>query len=88
MAKSFIEKYKASYGDLGPYSIYAYDAANILLTAIKETRSVDGAQLAAYISATPFRGALGTISFDGRGDVTRAPYVVWQVKGGTFMQIR
>jgi len=36
-ARSFNEKYRKVYGEPGPYSIYAYDAANVILTAIKET---------------------------------------------------
>ena len=41
-AKTFLEHYKAKYGEPGPYSIYAYDAANIILTAIEQTGSTDG----------------------------------------------
>ncbi len=87
-AKSFMEKYKAKYGDPGPYSIYAYDAANIILTAIAETRNTDGSKVAEYISKTIFHGAFGDISFDKNGDVTKAPYVIWQVKDGKFVEIK
>jgi len=87
-AKSFMDKYKAKYGDPGPYSIYAYDAANIILTAIAETRNTDGSNMADYISKTVFHGAFGDISFDKNGDVTKAPYVIWQVKGGKFVEIK
>ena len=87
-AKSFMDKYKAKYGDPGPYSIYAYDAANIILTAIAETRNTDGSKVAEYISKTIFHGAFGDISFDKNGDVTKAPYVIWQVKGGKFVEIK
>jgi len=87
-AKSFMDKYKAKYGDPGPYSIYAYDAANIILTAIAETRNTDGSKIADYISKTVFHGAFGDISFDKNGDVTKAPYVIWQVKGGKFVEIK
>lgn len=87
-AQSFIELYKARYGDPGPYSIYAYDAANILLRSIAETRSTDGSKLAEYISRNTFHGAFGDISFDKNGDVTVAPYVIWQVKNGKFVQIQ
>jgi branched-chain amino acid transport system substrate-binding protein len=86
-AKGFNEKYRARYGEPGPYSIYAYDAANIILTAIRETASTDGAKVADYISRTTFKGAFGDISFDQNGDVTVAPYVVWQVKDGAFVQL-
>jgi branched-chain amino acid transport system substrate-binding protein len=87
-AKDFLEHYKARYGEPGPYSIYAYDAANIILTAISETGSTDGAEVAAYVSKTTFHGAFGDISFDKNGDVNKAPYVIWQVKGGKFVEVQ
>jgi branched-chain amino acid transport system substrate-binding protein len=87
-AKSFMENYKAKYGDPGPYSIYAYDSANIILSSIAETKSTDGEKLADYISKTTFHGAFGDISFDKNGDVTKAPYVIWQVKDGKFTEVK
>jgi branched-chain amino acid transport system substrate-binding protein len=87
-ARAFLEKYKARYGEPGPYSIYAYDAANIILDSISRTGSTDGTQLAEYIAKTTFKGAFGDISFDKNGDVTKAPYVVWQVKDGAFKQVQ
>ncbi len=87
-AKDFIEHYKARYGEPGPYSIYAYDAANIILAAIAQTGSVDGTKVAEYISKTTFHGAFGDIAFDKNGDVTKAPYVIWQVKGGKFVEVQ
>jgi len=87
-ASSFIEKYKLKYGEPGPYSIYAYDAANIILTAIQQTGTTDGTKVAEYISKTTFHGAFGDISFDKNGDVTKAPYVIWQVKGGKFVEVQ
>jgi branched-chain amino acid transport system substrate-binding protein len=87
-AKQFITKYKARYGEPGPYSIYAYDATNIILSAIKATGSLDGVKLADYISRNSFHGAFGEISFDKNGDVTKAPYVVWQVRNGAFVEVQ
>ncbi len=87
-ARTFMEHYKARYGEPGPYSIYAYDAANIILTAIAQTGSTDGARVAEYISKTTFHGAFGDVSFDRNGDVTKAPYVIWQVKGGKFVEVQ
>ena len=55
-AKSFNEKYKAKYGEPGPYSIYAYDAANIILTAIQQTGTTDGTKVAEYIAKNTFQG--------------------------------
>ena len=88
IARTFLERFKAKYGEPGPYSIYAYDAANIILTAIQKTGTSDGEKVRDYIATTAFQGAFGEISFDRNGDVTKAPYVVWQVKGGAFQQVR
>ncbi len=87
-AQTFIKHFTSRYGEPGPYSIYAYDAANIILTAISRTGTADGAKLAEYISKTTFHGAFGDISFDKNGDVTKAPYVVWQVRDGKFKPIQ
>jgi len=87
-SKSFNEKYKAKFGDPGPYSIYAYDAANIILAAMQQTGTTDGLKVADYISKNTFKGAFGDISFDKHGDVTKAPYVVWQVKDGKFVEAK
>ncbi len=87
-SKAFNEKYTAKYGPPGPYSVYAYDAANIILTAMQQTGTVDGLKVAEYISQNTFRGAFGDTSFDKNGDVTKAPYVVWKVVDGKFVEVR
>ena len=71
---------------MGPYSIYAYDAANILLAAIKDAGSTDGKTVSGVIHAREFSGALGRIRFDEKGDVTVSPYVVWITKDGRFRE--
>jgi branched-chain amino acid transport system substrate-binding protein len=83
-AKGFIEKYQSTYGEIGPYSIYAYDAANILLTAIKEANTTEGKLIIDKLHSMEFSGALGKIKFDSKGDVTVSPYVVWITKDGKF----
>jgi branched-chain amino acid transport system substrate-binding protein len=83
-AKEFIEKYKAKHGELGPYSIYAYDAMNILLTAIKDAGTTEGKAVTDKLHALEFSGALGKIKFADNGDVSRSPYVIWITKNGKF----
>lgn len=85
-AKGFMEQYKTKYGDLGPYSIYAFDAANIMLAAIKEANTTDGRAVIEKLHAMEFSGALGSIKFDAKGDVTNAPYVIWITRGGKFVE--
>lgn len=85
-AKDFVEKYRTKYGELGPYSIYAYDAANIMLSAINEAKSTEGKLIMDKLHSIEFSGALGTIKFDEKGDVTSAPYVIWTTKDGKFVE--
>jgi branched-chain amino acid transport system substrate-binding protein len=87
-AKGFNENYRKKYGEPGVYSVYAYDATNILLQAIQKSGGVDGKQLAAAIRAIDYNGALGHIQFDAKGDVKESPYVVWKVEGGKFKQVK
>jgi branched-chain amino acid transport system substrate-binding protein len=85
-AREFVARYKVKYGELGPYSIYAYDAANIMLTAIKEANTTEGKLIMDKLHSMEFSGALGTIKFNEKGDVTAAPYVIWVTKGGKFVE--
>lgn len=83
-AKRFIEDYEKRFGEIGPYSIYAYDAMNIMLSAIKEANITNGKAIIEKLHSLEFSGALGKIRFDEKGDVTTAPYVVWITKNGKF----
>lgn len=85
-AKAFLDKYHAKYGEHGPYSIYAYDAANILLTGISEAGITDGKKIADAIHNLAYDGALGKVQFDKKGDVLKAPYIVWVTKDGEFKE--
>jgi len=79
-AKRFIEAHQAKYGEIGPYSVYSYDAANIILTAIQAAGKLDGDKIAEEIHKIKYDGAIGTIQFDAKGDVLKAPYIFWQVQ--------
>lgn len=84
-ATDFLKKYRAKYGnDLAPYAIYAYDAANILLSALSDTANGKGQVLIEAIRQMKYQGALGSLSFDEKGDVTESPYIVWITKNQGF----
>jgi branched-chain amino acid transport system substrate-binding protein len=87
-AKGFNENYRKKYGEPGVYSVYAYDAANILLQAIQTAGGTDSKKVVAAIKAIDYNGALGHIQFDAKGDVKESPYVVWKVEGGKFKQVK
>jgi branched-chain amino acid transport system substrate-binding protein len=83
-AKIFIENYEKKFGELGPYSIYAYDATNVMLSAIKEANTTEGKTIIEKLHSLEFEGAVGKIKFDQKGDVTVAPYIIWITKDGKF----
>jgi branched-chain amino acid transport system substrate-binding protein len=87
-AKGFNENYRKKFGEPGVYSVYAYDAANILLQAIQKAGTTDGAKVIPAIRAIDYNGALGHIQFDAKGDVKESPYVVWKVTGGKWQQVK
>ncbi len=71
--------------DTSPYTKYAYDAANILLTAIAETGIEDKAALAQAIRAINYDGVLGITTFDENGQ-TQIPVAIEikEVKDGAW----
>ncbi|GAB4488447.1 MAG: branched-chain amino acid ABC transporter substrate-binding protein [Thermodesulfovibrionales bacterium] len=85
-AQGFIQKYTQKFGEIGPYSIYAYDAANIMLAAMQAANTTEGKAVGAKLHEMEFTGAVGKIRFNDKGDVTVAPYVVWVTKEGKFVE--
>ncbi|MCX8027005.1 MAG: branched-chain amino acid ABC transporter substrate-binding protein [Thermodesulfovibrionales bacterium] len=85
-AKAFLQKYKAKYGEPGPYSVYAYDAANIILKAISESPDTKGSSIIDTMRKSTFTGVLSQYRFDEKGDVTHMPYVVWKITGGKYIE--
>lgn len=86
-AKAILEKYMARYGEPGPHSLYAYAALTIALQALQKAGSPDGRKVAEVMHADAFNTILGPIRFDAKGDVTKSPFVAWQVQGGKFVQL-
>ncbi len=83
-AKAFLTAYRAKYGEPGPYSIYGYDAMNILLGAIQNSGATDFATVSDYIHSNAFDTAMGKLQFDAKGDITGTYYVMWIVTNGQF----
>jgi branched-chain amino acid transport system substrate-binding protein len=89
-AAAFVNAFEAKYGPLSSYGPLAYEAANIILTAIKKVGRADRAAVRDAVRATRgYRGVLGVpITFDAKGDVAAGSIFVYQVKGTGFQQIK
>jgi branched-chain amino acid transport system substrate-binding protein len=80
----FIADYKAAFSvDPGTYSAEGYDAANVILAAIKAGKT-DRASINDYLKTVDFPGITKQIKFDAKGEVAEKTVYVYEVKAGTI----
>ena len=89
-ARRFVADYKKAYGaEPGPYSIYEYDAVRVTAKAIADAKSTKPADIiAALHKVSDFKGATGDISFNEKGDRTKAVYMAVIAEKGGFRAYR
>jgi branched-chain amino acid transport system substrate-binding protein len=83
-ASSVVQEFKAKNIDPEGYVLYAYAAVQIWAEAVAKAGTADPKKVADLLhQGTPWDSVLGPISFDHKGDVTKANYVfyAWH-KGG------
>ena len=83
----FKKKYEAKYGQIQLYEPFAYDAANILIDAMKRAGSTEPNKYLPEMSKTNYTGVIGTVSFDEKGDIKNGPVSVYEVKDGKWVAI-
>lgn len=86
-AKRVVDAYKKRFGEVGPYSLYSYEAINIALQGMVKAGAEDGLKIAEAIHGMSFDTVFGPMQFDAKGDVLVSPYVMWQVQGGKLVQL-
>ena len=82
----FVERYKKAYVDepVG-YAANSYDAANILISAIKKVKEKNSEKIAQEVASTKdFKGVTGSITFDENGDLATPGFVLSRVENGRF----
>jgi branched-chain amino acid transport system substrate-binding protein len=88
-AQDFNKAFESKYGPVSSYGPLAFEAANILLEAIKSAGKADRAAVAEAVRKTDREGILGTkISFDEQGDVANPFLSVYQVQGTDFVSVK
>jgi branched-chain amino acid transport system substrate-binding protein len=86
--QEFVKAYAKRYGE-SPDALAAlgYDAAGLLVDAIRRAKSADGRAIRDALAATKdYQGATGSISMDAQRNA-RKPAVILQVKGGRFVLV-
>lgn len=69
---------------IGSYGYYAYDAAMILLEAIKKAGTTDTNKVVDTLRNTTWNGVTGEIKFDHKGD-RKLAHIIWIVKDGQYV---
>jgi branched-chain amino acid transport system substrate-binding protein len=86
--KKFIDSYKKRFNaDPILYAPFTYDAANLLIEAMKKANSADPAKYLPELAKIEYPGATGKIAFDAKGDRKDAEMTIFTMKGGKLAPI-
>lgn len=84
--KLFEAAFTAKYGEMQTYAPYSYDAAMILIQAMKEANSTNPAQFVPKISSIEYHGVTGVTRFDANGDIRDGAITIYAVsKDGKWL---
>jgi branched-chain amino acid transport system substrate-binding protein len=82
-AKELVEKFRAAGFEPEAYTLYSYAALQVIAEAAKAAGGNDAQAVAENIKGKgPFKTAIGELSYDEKGDITRPDYVMYTWKKG------
>ncbi len=86
--KKFLDSYRAKF-KIEPilYAPFTYDAANLIIEAMKKANSPDPAKYLPELAKISYEGASGKIEFDDKGDRKDAEMTIFSMKGGKIEPI-
>ena len=87
-SKKFLDSYKKRFKvDPILYAPFTYDAANLLIEAMKRANSADPAKYLPELQKIDFAGATGRIAFDTKGDRADAEMTIFTMRAGRLEPI-
>jgi branched-chain amino acid transport system substrate-binding protein len=96
-AAAYVTAYKAAYGpdslsSAGPFYGSAYEAAQTLLQAIKNSPVKNGkisrADVISHLASDTFTTIFGSVKFDAKGDVTGGGIYVYKATGSSMVVVK
>jgi len=86
--KKFLDAYKKTFNvDPILYAPFTFDAANLLIEAMKKANSADPAKYLPELAKIDYKGATGRIAFDDKGDRKDAEITIFTMKDGKLSPI-
>ena len=86
--KKFLDAYKKKFNvDPILYAPFTYDAANLLIAAMKKANSADPAKYLPELAKIDYKGATGQIAFDEKGDRKDAEMTIFTIKDAKLTPI-
>ena len=77
-SKAIVEKFRAAKFEPQAYTLYAYAGVQIIKEAAEAAKSLDPKKVAEKMhSGMKFKTAIGELSYDKKGDITRLDYVMY-----------
>lgn len=84
----FLDKYQKEYNEKPDvYSVYSYDAANVIFESIKKGNNYLGKSIKDTLYEIEYYGITGKITFDKYGEVLKN-YSIYTVRNGSFVCIK
>ena len=81
--KAFVKAFtKADHRSPDPYSVYAAQAAEVMVAALKQSNGSRSDVAKQLFKVKLKNSILGNLSFNANGDVTSNPVTIYKVKGG------
>jgi branched-chain amino acid transport system substrate-binding protein len=78
-AFTVVKAFEARHYNPETYTLYSYAAVQVMKQGMEKANSTDPAEVAKVLhEGGPFKTVVGDLSFDAKGDVTRADYVVYE----------
>jgi len=81
----FLEKFKAKFNaDVELFAPMGYDAVYVFVEAMKRAKSTDPAKFLLEVGKPDYKGVIGPIAFDDKGDLKNGPITIYVVKDGKW----
>jgi branched-chain amino acid transport system substrate-binding protein len=85
--KDFRDAFTAKYGETKLYAPFFYDAANVVIEAMRRADSSDPAKFTPEMYKVSLDGATGKIEFDAKGDRKDAEMTIFRLQGGKIVPV-